>query len=610
MAKKGGGIRKRAQAVEDAKKESFLALYLLQRWAWGGVSPQEVQHMMALFLLDLNISRVDNASASLSMSFVERLASMGSHGAYPSNISRDINMIVAGGACHMPGPYSFRCPLKHSRAELGVQYQNISMMLPHELFSAMYHHYPGAFRDKLVGPPDALQSFWRAMQETPRLRSHPVRDRPDYMEKCVPISCHGDGTPTVGLGKAWGKLMNIFGWSSLLAHGSTASMYFMSFCIYEGLQTAGVVTGSTLNNFFKRWVWSLLWLFKGVWPLTDVNGKSYPENGPEWQKPVGKPGDTLAGGYYCCLWVITGDLDYFFKVLGLQNYNSNCPCSLCPATSTEMPWFDWRPEALWLRNIYKAGEVPLRNLLFTLPGVSVGTIFPDWMHVKHLGLDKKCYGSILYALIHLVLLDEPAENLRHIACEIQDTYRKLGVTNRYSQMKMRMFFTEKGVVLKGKAQEVKNLGPVLLVIWIKHMNVELRIHRQIRILLELSVRLETIIDDMDVADWRPSSDKSEELIEIGHAYLAMLQSVNDEINTGDSSVELFHVTVKAHFLVHICYLAKYLCPRVAWCYRGEDFMGKIRPLAASCAKGSQPWDVTNKIMDKYRHALHYMLSSA
>eukprot|EP00972_Heterocapsa_arctica_P113768 16439011-Heterocapsa_arctica.AAC.1 len=24
------------------------------------------------------------------------------------------------------------------------------MMLPHELFSAMCHHYPGAFRDKLV----------------------------------------------------------------------------------------------------------------------------------------------------------------------------------------------------------------------------------------------------------------------------------------------------------------------------------------------------------------------------------------------------------------------------------------------------------------------------
>eukprot|EP00972_Heterocapsa_arctica_P084264 12414086-Heterocapsa_arctica.AAC.1 len=74
-------------------------------------------------------------------------------------------------------------------------------------------------------------------------------------------------------------------------------------------------------------------------------------------------------------------------------------------------------------------------------------------------------------------------------------------------MKLSMFFTKKGVVPKGKAQEVKDLGPVLLVIWKKHMNGGLRIHRQIRILLELSVRLETIIDDMDVADWRPSSDK-------------------------------------------------------------------------------------------------------
>eukprot|EP00972_Heterocapsa_arctica_P103454 15245690-Heterocapsa_arctica.AAC.1 len=64
-------------------------------------------------------------------------------------------------------------------------------------------------------------------------------------------------------------------------------------------------------------------------------------------------------------------------------------------------------------------------------------------------------------------------------------------------MKLSMPFTKKGVVLKGKAQEVKDLGPVLLVIWEKHMNPKLRIHRLIRILLELSVRLETIIDDMD-----------------------------------------------------------------------------------------------------------------
>eukprot|EP00972_Heterocapsa_arctica_P031757 4679869-Heterocapsa_arctica.AAC.1 len=60
---------------------------------------------------------------------------------------------------------------------------------------------------------------------------------------------------------------------------------------------------------------------------------------------------------------------------------------------------------------------------------------------------------------------------------------------------------------------------------------------------------------MDVADWRPSSDKSAELIYIGHAYVNMLQTDNDEINLGGSSVEQFHLTVKAHFLIHIGYLA-------------------------------------------------------
>ena len=34
--------------------------------------------------------------------------------------------------------------------------------------------------------------------------THPVRERTNFRTHCIPLSIHGDGTPVVGVGKAWG----------------------------------------------------------------------------------------------------------------------------------------------------------------------------------------------------------------------------------------------------------------------------------------------------------------------------------------------------------------------------------------------------------------------
>ena len=206
MGEKGGGVRQRLKASEDSKKESTVATYLLQQWAWGAMSPQQVQHIMSLLLTDIR----NGASNTLSFNLINSLAAIGSHGLMKNNMLRDL--LGKPPVCHMPWPYQFRCPLKHSRSMLGVHYQSIDMLLRHELFNALYHHYPAAFRDKLVGSPGALQNCWKDMDGSPRYAAHPVRTRGNHNTHCIPISFHGDGTPTVGLGKVWGKLMNVFGW--------------------------------------------------------------------------------------------------------------------------------------------------------------------------------------------------------------------------------------------------------------------------------------------------------------------------------------------------------------------------------------------------------------
>ena len=54
-----------------------------------------------------------------------------------------------------------------------------------------------------------------------------------------------------------------------------------------------------------------------------------------------------------------------------------------------------------------------------------------------------------------------------------------------------------------------------------------------------------------------------------------------------NNLQVGHVTMKAHYMVHACSRAKYLHPRFGWCFRGEDFMGKIRTVAAASIHGSR-----------------------
>jgi len=52
---------------------------------------------------------------------------------------------------------------------------------------------------------------------------------------------------------------------------------------------------------------------------------------------------------------------------------------------------------------------------------------------------------------------------------------------------------------------------------------------------------------------------------------------------------------------------RYLNPRMTWCYSGEDFMGKVRPLVASSVRGNTMWGAIGKGFEKYLRALDMLL---
>ena len=308
---------------------------------------------------------------------------------------------------------------------------------------------------------NALRAFWEDVKSTPQYLSHPIRGRLNHESLAIPISVHGDGTPITGLGKAWGKLMDIWSWSSLVASGPTELSYLVIFMLLEAVQTSGAA-GKTLLYIFRKLKWSLEHLWLGTWPEVDELGNPMPE---------GSPTGLLAGGHYACVRGLIGDLDYMFKHLGMPNYNIlDGPCGWCVCNSTTAPWWDFRKNAEGVKRTHtiatwRAMGRQNDHPLFNVPGVSILTVKPDWMHIKYLGLDKILYGSVLFCLTRYVFIGEPAQNLANIQKYIFDIYKRDKVKTRFSHIKVSMFSNKAKAKLRGKAAEIKCLGPVLLEIW-------------------------------------------------------------------------------------------------------------------------------------------------
>ena len=122
--------------------------------------------------------------------------------------------------------------------------------------------------------------------------------------------------------------------------------------------------------------------------------------------------------------------------------------------------------------------------MLKIEGVTILSFYPDWMHCKSLGIDKILLGSTLYVLVHYILAGTVEENVTEVWGEIERGYAKLDSENRYGRMRQTMFHRKSQPKLQGKAGEVKDLGPVMVMVWEKHMNPNLLIHQKILVVLK------------------------------------------------------------------------------------------------------------------------------
>lgn len=260
LKKRKGGVKQRIAAAErecpgpEVADKSSLASFLLEKWAWGVLSPQDVQQFAAAACQDFLTS---GATAPADLSF---MASLGTAGVHKNNMHKQL-MQWANRRCKEAAP-SFTATIRF-KEPYGRQIQ--SFLLPHQLFSNLYHDYPSSWKQIILPSTDRLREFWKLQKQHPAYST--VSSLPSFPSKLIPIAFHGDGTPVIGLGKIWSRALTIFSMNSMLGIGTTKDLQLHIWSCFD--ETMG---DHTLPDFWTLLGWSLTWLRKGLWPDEDHLG--------------------------------------------------------------------------------------------------------------------------------------------------------------------------------------------------------------------------------------------------------------------------------------------------------------------------------------------------
>ena len=146
---------------------------------------------------------------------LQSLAEIGSNGLYANNTRRDLLRKLEP-RTPLPKPLLARCPYTDRKlnADL-VQYTDVPIMMPNELFEYLYWHSRDFFNRCVAGD---VSSFWAGVNNAdPKLWHHPMREVAGWRRMFVPCAISGD---TVTYNQR-GHNLHVLDWKPLTGNRST-----------------------------------------------------------------------------------------------------------------------------------------------------------------------------------------------------------------------------------------------------------------------------------------------------------------------------------------------------------------------------------------------------
>ena len=120
-----------------------------------------------------------------------------------------------------------------------------------------------------------------------------MHDHPsNHREKGCPLFLHGDDVGAIGIGMVWSKAVNCVSFGGMLGvQGTSIKTHLIIWVLFNNILGIAADGTTTMQVAWRHLVWSLYWLYRGVWPTLDPSGNAY-VSGIEAER-AGRP---LAGG--------------------------------------------------------------------------------------------------------------------------------------------------------------------------------------------------------------------------------------------------------------------------------------------------------------------------
>lgn len=581
----------RASMASGALQHCCFVTLLLSKWSWGVLSAVEVQQMA----LACRRMRGDIDEPEL-----DAVAACGAFGTSPSHTHRDLTrafckQLLPPDAQSVPIPY-----VDPKSDKLTAIWGETCVFFAQDWLHCLQQPNLAAEMELVFGI-SCLEHFWRSTRpDDPKLGAHITAHR-NWQRTTIPITLHGDGAAY----QDRDSLMTV-SLSGLLKGGTTEECSLFLASYPKSATSKSSQPGEDTWMVLWRWIaWDLGCLLRNRFPNVDAYGRAWPP-GSKRAGLAGQP--ILRGEWRCVLWALQGDMEFFYNQIKLTSWQTPATvpcCPFCHGNKSDMNWYDFRAAADWKET--GPSQTELSHPLFQIPGVSLHTVSLDWLHVVDLGAASLAVANVLFDIV--VKNNTPAERAARlgevtaaILCHRPEHGSQVTSFDLKNFCNPRALTTEYPALRFLKAAEIRGMIPEIARLCRERCDGSVWGMHQLRMIDALAAAYRAIHDGDVVlrgADFeRLRAAVGTFLLE--YSYLSRCAL--------DAGRVVYNVIPKCHYMHHLMVSAQWLNPRFTWCYTGEDLVGKASVLAHSCSMGTPCYSVPEKMMQKYRLAMHIQWS--
>ena len=252
--------------------------------------------------------------------------------------------------------------------------------------------------------------------------------------------------------------------------------------------------------------------------------------------------------------------------------------------------------------------------IFSIPGVTTRLVRGDGLHIK---FTKGMYAHLLGSVLHYLCWHdgpgahqavEPCQRLALVFTHVQLHDREHQTATRLTNLKLSMFTKTKTphaayAFLTAKGAECKHLAPALLSVCRSILDLGNIVDQHIVAALE---KVSQLVDLFDAASMFLKDEEYEAALRKAEDFLDSYDWLNKWALEHER--KLFHVTIKFHTFWHLVVNSKCLNPRFHWCFKSEDFVGRISHITHSVSMSVRSTRLSLKVSPKYRIMLHLRLT--